>query len=166
MRISKAAERAAETAGSESERFDFTMSSMREAADARKKFARLRPEFLARLRAITSNEVGSGSSLLSFQLQFEKFEDGILAAADKKMIAFHFQFGRRQNLIGHRRLPYSQIFSTKLRICARPRLKAPHAIQNHNRRAGELDEAIFFLEDRRDRGLGVILLARVDGAGL
>src|SRR5258708_28448599 len=135
MRISKAAERAAETAESESERFDFTMSSMREAADARKKFARLRPEFLARLRAITSNEVGSGSSLLSFQLQFQKFEDGILAAADKKMIAFHFQFARPQNSIGHRRLQYPQNLSTQLRTCAPPTLTAPPATQHSTRQA-------------------------------
>src|SRR5260370_609629 len=125
------------------------MSSMREAADARKKFARLGTGFLARLRAIASDEVGSRGSLLSFQLQFQKFDCSVLAATDEKMISFYFQFGRRQNSIGHRRLPYSQIFSTKLRICARPRLKAPHAIHNHNRRAGELDEAIFFLENGR-----------------
>ena len=58
--------------------------------------ATLCAELLPGQRTISANEVSSGGSLLAFQLQFDKFDCGPHAAADKKAIALHLQFRRWQ----------------------------------------------------------------------
>ena len=43
-------------------------------------------EFLARLGAITMDEVARGSSLLAFQLNFQQFEGRLVAAPDDQTV--------------------------------------------------------------------------------
>src|SRR6202023_1463128 len=116
----------------------------------------LHPELLAGPRTIASNELCGRGSLLPFQLNFEKFDRGLAAAADKKTIAFRLQLGHWQNPLVKRRLPYLQILSSELRVCPGPGLEATHAVQDLGRRTGEINKAIFFFENGREGGLGMI----------
>ena len=87
---------------------------MTEAAVAKEKFVLpYEPSFSPGCRAIAANKVGGGGALFAFQLQFEEFDCRALAASNEKMIAFHFQFGRRQRAIEPGRLPYLQILTAK-----------------------------------------------------
>ncbi len=143
------------------------MTSMTEAADARKEIRPgLRAEFLPGPGTIAANEVRRGCALLTFQLQFEDLKRTSFAAADEKTIALHIQFGGSQSVITYGRLRYLQILSPELGIGAGPRLKSPHAIQDLIRWTGKVNEPILLSEDGCERGLRVILRARMNRIGL
>ena len=59
-----------------------------------------------------------------------------------------------------------QVLAAKFCGRAGPGLKAAETIGDIGGGAGEIDQAVFFLEDRSEGGLGMVLWARLDGTGL
>ncbi len=107
----------------------------------------------------------AGDALFSFQLDFEEFQRCVVTAADQQAIGSDFQFGGRDGLRGRERFPDLKILAAKFRVGAGPGLESAEAIVDFGGRTGEVDQAIFFFENWGERGVRVVLLARLNGAG-
>src|SRR5438270_7332894 len=119
-----------------------------------------RSELFAGLRAIAVKEVACGRALFAFELNFEEFERRIVAAAYEKMIAFRVKCRDGQCSAGRSGFPDVQILTAKLRVCARPGLKAANAVEELGGRACEIQLPVFFHQNRRQGCFRIVLRAR------
>src|SRR5271156_614679 len=126
----------------------------------------LSAERLSWQRTITPDKISGCRPFLAFELQFQEFDCGAGATPYQKMIVFCCQVRGGQLPVERGCTVYLHTLAAKLRVCARPGLKSPQAVQNFRCRAGKIDEAVFLLEDRRERGLGVVLRAGLNASGL
>ena len=89
-----------------------------------------------------------------------------MAATDENLACAGVEFGGRQRVTVRPRVQDLQVLPTELCMCSGPRLKAADAIADLRGGARKVDEAIFFLQNRRKAGFRVVLRTRVNAARL
>src|SRR5579871_2809734 len=100
-----------------------------------------------------------GHSFSSLHLDFEQFKRSSLAGRNQQSPLQRHQATRRawHGFLDHSRLPNVKKLPAKMTISARPRQKTARAIDDLPRRPVPIHRAVFFLEDRRERCLRIVL---------
>ncbi len=108
-----------------------------------------------------------GHAALAIELKFEKIESCVLTAANLEAGAVDCERGGGQG--GVRRRGFGAVHLQSLALesgeCAGPGAKSAHAIEKLGGGASEVHAAIFFLENGRESGFGMILRNRVQLPG-
>ena len=105
--------------------------------------------------------MGRGA-LLTFQLEFQEFEGGVVGAADEETIGDGLAVRRRDCVGGGARFHDLQILAAKFCVRSGPGLEAADAVEDFGGGAGKIDEAVFLFQDRGEGGLRVVLWARMN----
>src|SRR5712671_966418 len=123
-------------------------------------------ELFTRLGTITVNEVAYGRTLFAFKVNLEEFERSIVTAADQKAIALYVEPCNWQHFVGRCCFPDVQVLAAKLCVRTGPGLKTADAIEKFGGAAGEIQQPIFFLENRCKSCQRTVLWARFNRARL
>src|SRR5712692_5070564 len=109
---------------------------------------------------------GGRNLLASFQFDGQNAQNGCASAGDLQFL-FRVEQGAGHSLrtfLRHRLAPDLTGLAAKGGVRARPGSKAAHAIEIFGSGKIPINAAVFFFQDRRGGGLGVILRAWMDGS--
>src|SRR5271165_6343754 len=111
------------------------------------------------LYALSVEERFGGNALAAFDLNFEQFEDGAFGAIGEQTLLLRAQTaGSVAGGLHRTGFPNMQNLAAKIAVNARPREKSPAPVKNGTSGLmAPIDEAVLFLENRRQRGFGVVL---------
>ncbi len=98
------------------------------------------------------NEVDRRHAFFSFELQFQQLQRTSLAATHNQAIALGHNLGGCDGVLHGSRRPDVQVFPAETGVRARPGLEAAQAVQNFLSAQLKINQAIFFLQDGRQRG--------------
>lgn len=130
---------------------------------------------IAGLGPVTIDEFLRGHAPLALELNFEEIECGVIfvalllvyAAADQQARCFDGNFSGRQfsrafmGILRRASAMHLQRFTFEEREGSRPGLETAQAVEKIGRGASEIHAAVFPLQDRRERGLRMILRLRL-----